>query len=88
VGISSNLNWNVSNATSVMIDNGVVPVGSSGNIMVLPTATTTFTLTASSTASTIIFVSVTPSPPSGLPVINYFTAVQVKRIFLEFELTK
>ncbi len=79
LGGSSNLSWNVSNATSVMIDNGVGPVGSSGNIMVLPTATTTFTLTASSpagssTASTIVFVSGTPSPPSGLPVINYFTA--------------
>ncbi|MGB8707216.1 MAG: hypothetical protein WCD72_04615, partial [Dehalococcoidia bacterium] len=79
LGGSTSLSWNVSNATSVTIDNGVGAVGSSGNTIVLPTATTVFTLTASNaagsdTATALVIVSGVPSPPASLPVINYFTA--------------
>jgi hypothetical protein len=79
LGGSATLSWNVSNATSVTIDNGVGSVGSSGSTSVLPTATTVFTLTASNaagsaTATALVSVSGAPSPPAGLPVIDYFTA--------------
>jgi hypothetical protein len=79
VGGSTSLSWNVSNATSVTIDNGVGAVGSSGSTIVLPSATTGFTLTASNasgsnTATALVIVSGVPSPPASLPVINYFTA--------------
>jgi hypothetical protein len=78
-GNSTTLSWNVSNATSVTIDNGVGAVGSSGSTIVLPSASTNFTLTASNAAgSTIatapVLVSGVSPGPSGLPVINYFTA--------------
>lgn len=79
VGDSTNLSWNVTNTTSVIIDNGVGPVGASGNTEILPLVTTTFTLTASnsfgsSTATALVLVSGVPSPSSGYPVINYFDA--------------
>lgn len=79
VGDSTSLSWNVSNATSIYIDNGIGSVGSSGNTIILPLVTTTYTLTASnsagsSTATALVLVSGVPSPSSGLPVINYFDA--------------
>jgi hypothetical protein len=80
LGDSTNLSWNVSNATSVTIDNGVGAVGSTGSTVVLPLGTTTYTLTASNSAgSSTAIASVlssggVPYPSSGLPVINYFTA--------------
>lgn len=78
-GSSATLSWNVSNATSVTIDPGVGTFASSGTTIVLPAATTTYILTAtnaagSTTAMTQVTVSGTPSPPAGLPVVNYFTA--------------
>jgi hypothetical protein len=77
VGGSTSLSWNVSNATSVTIDNGVGPVGSSGNTIVLPSTTTTYTLTASNAAGSTpatTQVIVSGAPYGGLPAINYFTA--------------
>jgi len=78
-GSSATLSWNVSNATSVIIDPGVGTFASSGNTIVLPAATTTYILTAanaagSTTAMTQVIVSGAPSPLGGLPVIDYFTA--------------
>jgi hypothetical protein len=78
-GNSATLSWNVSNATSVTIDPGVGTFASSGNALILPVATTTYTLTASNaagstTAMTQVIVSGAPSPSGGLPVVNYFTA--------------
>lgn len=72
------LSWNVSNATSVTIDQGIGAVVSSGNTSVSPVATTTYTLTAtnaagSTPAMTQVIVSGAP-PAAGLPVVNYFTA--------------
>jgi hypothetical protein len=79
LGSSTTLSWNVSNTTSVTIDNGVGAVGSSGSTIVLPSASTTFTLVASNaagndTATALVIVSSAPPPPASLPVINYFTA--------------
>jgi hypothetical protein len=79
LGDTAGLSWVVSNATSVYINNGVGSVASSGSTFVSPSTTTTYTLTATSasgslTAAALVQVSGVPSPPSGLPVINYFTA--------------
>jgi hypothetical protein len=79
VGEIATLSWNVSNATSVTIDHGVGNFSSSGNTLVSPATTTTYILTAanaagSTTATTQVIVSVAPSPPAGLPVVNHFTA--------------
>lgn len=46
-GSSSTLSWNVSDATLVTIDQGIGTVGTTGSTIVLPAATTTYTLTAS-----------------------------------------
>jgi len=79
VGSSTTLIWNVTNATSVTIDNGVGGVSLSGSTVVMPAATITYTLTASNaagsvTATALVLVSGLPPGPSGPPVINYFTA--------------
>jgi hypothetical protein len=79
LGDSSGLSWNVSNATSVSINNGVGNVALSGSTVVSPPTTTTYTLTATNasgslTATALVQVSGVPSPSSGLPVIDYFTA--------------
>ncbi len=76
-GSSSTLSWTTSGATSVSIDQGIgVVTGTS--VIVSPTATTTYTLTATNsvgsvTKSVTVTVNSTP-PPSTLPVINSFTA--------------
>ncbi len=67
-GGSSTLSWNVSNATSVIIDGGVGNVGLSGSTTVSPAATTTYTLTASNTAGSVTAITqvvvTIPSPPA------------------------
>jgi hypothetical protein len=60
------LNWSVSNAASVSIDNGVGTVATSGSISLYPIATTSFTLTAinssgSATQTVTIYVSGSPA---------------------------
>lgn len=61
-GEQSVLNWNVSNATSIAVDNGVGTVTGSGNTWVFPATTTTYTMTATNqsgwaTKSVTVFVS-------------------------------
>lgn len=46
VGTSTNLNWNVSNAQTVSIDNGIGIKPLSGNYVISPMTDTTYTLTA------------------------------------------
>lgn len=46
VGQSATLSWAVSNATSVVIDNGIGSVGATSSVPVAPLVTTTYTLTA------------------------------------------
>lgn len=80
-GESSSLNWTVTSASTVSIDQGIGNVALTGTRSVAPAANTIYTLTASSsagsvTASTQVIVSGVPSPPApaALPVINSFTA--------------
>jgi chitodextrinase len=73
-GQSSTLNWNVSNATSLSIDNGVGTVTGLTSVSVHPTVTTVYRLTASnsfgsSTAQASLTVTAdttAPSAPTGL----------------------
>jgi hypothetical protein len=81
LGDSITLSWSVSNATSIYIDNGIGAVGPAGSIVFLPSGTTTYALKATNSAgSRAEYAKVqvsgggAPSPLSGLPVINYFTA--------------
>ncbi len=60
-GESSTLAWNVSNATSVSINQGIGTVAAAASVVVSPTATTTYTITAvggGSTATAQVTVSV------------------------------
>jgi hypothetical protein len=45
-GSSSELSWSVSNATALIIDQGIGTISASGSSTVTPTVTTTYTLTA------------------------------------------
>ena len=78
------LDWNVSNATALIIDQGVGSVSSTGTSVVLPAATTIYTLTAVNAAGAITrtvtvtvnsasvtsAVPITPAPSVPLPPVN------------------
>jgi hypothetical protein len=86
LGDSATLNWSVTNAESVYINQGVGIVDSSGTTTVSPPTTTTYTLAASNAngfliAHALVQVSSVPSSSGGLPVINYFTASPTVVIF-------
>jgi hypothetical protein len=69
-GGSTTLGYDVSDATSVTIDNGVGSVASSGTTVVSPTATTNYTLTATNAAGwtgVTITVVVGAAPAAGMP---------------------
>jgi hypothetical protein len=77
LGESSELKWNISDAQTAFIDNGVGPVALIGSRLVSPITSTFYILTAtnifgSTTASLSVNV-VTPNPV-GNPVIHFFTA--------------
>ncbi len=77
-GDDTNLTWNVSNATSLSIDNNIGSVSGSSQLIMIPSqGTWTFTLTASnsfgsSQAQATVFV--TASGGTSLPIINSFSA--------------
>jgi len=74
---TSTLDWNVSEATEVSIDQGIGSVSPTGNVEVSPTATTTYTITATNAAGSAtqqVTVTVAAAPPPSLPVILSFTA--------------
>ena len=79
VGASSNLSWAVTGATSVSIDNGIGNVALSGHRTVIPSQTTTYTLTASNpstskVATVQVFVrSEQPALPQQTPNIAFTT---------------
>lgn len=63
---SVTLSWAVSNATSVAIDQGIGPVTPSNSLVVAPSATTTYTLTATnanSARTAMVTVMVDPGVP-------------------------
>jgi hypothetical protein len=74
LGASANLSWVVTGATSISIDHGIGSVALSGHRIVIPTETTTYTLTASNAftskqASVMIQVRTEPSLPQVTPNI-------------------
>jgi len=75
LGESSTLFYQTTNATSVTINNGVGTVGANGNVVVTPTASTTYTITANgpngSSASCSAAVTVTTG---AVPRIIRFSA--------------
>ncbi len=74
-GNPSNLQWNVTGATSVSISPGFPSVPASGTQAVSPAATTTYTLTATNGfGSVTASVTVTVVTIPGLPQIASFTA--------------
>jgi hypothetical protein len=81
-GGSSTLTWNSSGAASVSIDQGIGNVALTGTRPVAPSATTTYTLTATNASGSItatcqvIVSGIIPAAPStaSLPVVSSFTA--------------
>ncbi len=73
-GQSSTLSWNVSNATSVSIDQGIGAVGLTGSRSVSPTTTTTYTLTATNAGGTVTATAKVTVQAPQLPTVNTFTA--------------
>jgi hypothetical protein len=77
VGQTSTLQWRVTGATSVTIDNGIGAVAPWGRTVVSPTANTAYTLTATNSygsSSASVTVMITVLGISGTPVIVYFVA--------------
>jgi len=75
VGQSSTLTWNTTNATSVTINQGIGSVAGSGTRIVSPTATTTYTLTATNaTGSVTATVTLTLTADTTPPVISGVTS--------------
>jgi len=73
-GSSTTLSWDVSNATSVTIDNGVGNVGSTGTVSVSPAMSINYTLTASNASGWYsLTISVMVSAPSPLPDLTITT---------------
>ncbi|MCA9354204.1 MAG: DUF11 domain-containing protein [Candidatus Kaiserbacteria bacterium] len=72
VGDSATLTWNTSNATDVVMNNGIGAVSADGSIVVSPTVDTTYTLTVygatgqSVTCSVPVDVSIVPVPSCDL----------------------
>ena len=77
LGESATLNWSATNATSVNIQPGVGNVALSGNVVVTPTASTTYTVTATGpNGSTTDTCSVAVTVTTGsMPRIIRFSAV-------------
>jgi hypothetical protein len=69
-GGSTTLSWDVSNATSVTVDNGVGTVGSAGTTVVSPATSINYTLTATNATGwsyATAPVLVTGAVPAGMP---------------------
>jgi peptidoglycan-associated lipoprotein len=89
-GDSTTLSWNTSNATSVVIDNGVGTVAASGRRSVSPSASTTYLAKATGPggiASAEARVTVTePPPPPPKPVSDAeFFKSNIKDAFFDFD---
>ena len=81
-GSRAALNWTVTGARSVSINNGVGTVALRGTRTVIPTTTTTYTLTAANPSGTVtanaqILVTGSGPAPVSMPVINSFDAVPI-----------
>lgn len=81
-GQSSTLRWNVTDATSVSIDNGIGTVQAAASRRVFPGASTTYTLTATGpggtkTAKATVNVTEPPAPPPPPPAAPKVTLEQM-----------
>ncbi len=75
-GQSTMLSWSTANATQVTIDNGIGVVPASGTASVSPSATTTYTLTASNQTTSVMksaAVTVNPGTTNRAPTVNLAT---------------
>ncbi len=82
-GQSTTLSWNVSNATSLTLDNGIGAVTGLNSKIVSPNANTTYVLTASNatgsvTAQVTVLVSAPPPPDTQPPSIPVLTSASAK----------
>jgi hypothetical protein len=84
LGKTAYLLWNVTDATSVTIDNGIGAVAPTGNRSITPTNTTIYTLTATSSATVTATTTITVTEPpeqSNISMIQtdfYIEITQVK----------
>ncbi len=78
MGETTNLSWNVTGAITVRIDNGIGNVSVTGTRIIMPSETTTYTLTAVNatttlTATTAIIVTEPTEPPESTTLaLNIF----------------
>ena len=94
-GQSATLRWSISNATDMSIDQGVGAVQSEGSRQVFPTATTTYTLSATGPGGTdsktaTVEVTTPPPPPPPPPPAPQETSEQiinrdVKDIYFDYD---
>jgi hypothetical protein len=73
-GQTATLQWNVSGAKSVSIDQGIGTTSSTGTQSVAPNTSTTYTLSTTNGASSITASATITVTPKSLPVITAFTA--------------
>ena len=81
-GQSSTLNWSISNATDMSINQNVGPVQSQGQRQVFPTNTTTYTLTArgpggNDSRSVTVTVTTPPPPPPPPPATPKLSSAEM-----------
>ncbi len=69
-GQTADLQWSVSDATSVTINNGIGVVPSSGNRSITPTKTTTYTLTATGSSTITATTTITVTEPFEKPDVT------------------
>jgi hypothetical protein len=82
VGESSTLTWSVSDATSVTIDDEIGSVALTGIMLVSPTKTTTYTLTATNEAGNRFGLVKVIVKPKEMPVINVADRLDFKEVQL------
>ena len=70
LGKNAYLHWNVSEATTVTIDNGIGAVMLSGNRSITPMETTTYTLTAKSSTTVTATTTIIVTEPDEKPNIT------------------
>src|SRR5207245_2168972 len=86
-GASTTLNWNVTGASTVTLDNGVGDVSNTTFKSVAPSSTVTYTLTASNgggtvTAKTTVTVTFTDTQAPSVPVMLSAVAKSANEIDL------
>ena len=84
-GESATLLWNVTGATAIIIDHDIGDVPPAGTKLVSPATTTTYTLTATNTADTIIesVVITVATPPPGELKVHFIDVGQGDAILID-----